>query len=92
MLLAIFTVTVMSANEGLMNNNYYEDGNFFNYDILQDYLSNSNGSGEMYTQKDAVTASDIAFATIYITFTVVGLLANGVVMFVVFCGNEISKY
>jgi len=37
------------------------------------------------------TSDDVAIGVIYIAFTTLGLLANGVVIFVIFCGNEISK-
>ena len=39
----------------------------------------------------APSSSSLTFSTLYITFTVVGLVANAVVFFVIFCGNEISK-
>ena len=64
---------------------YYE-----NYEAYMDLLiSDFNGTDLLLTRQ---TPTDVAIGAAYIAFTTLGLLANGVVIFVIFCGNEISKW
>ena len=62
------------------NETSYEDGDFFAHPLLDDLFDvppKQNG--------------DTAIAAVYVVLTVAGLIANAVVLFVIFCGNEISK-
>ena len=78
-------------------NNYYEV-------IPSSDLNHSlNGTGQLYYNdwddydfaehdQNVIGPMDEALVAIYVLITIVGLVANGVVFFVVFGRNEISKF